>query len=241
MLGRREGATLFMTLLAAFQVLLQRLSGQEDIVVGSPVAGRTQGDIEGLIGFFVNTLVLRTDLSGDPTFREALGRVREVAIEACAHQDLPFEKLVEELNPERTLSRSPLFQVMMVLETASAGLRLERVSVTPLPLEVEASKFDLTASFSDTGKRVRGFIPVQRRPLRRRNGSANAFAFSGFARRYRGGPQPPPFAVATLDGSRAASGARGLESDRGAAPDGRNGRSPAFRGTGPADTGDRSS
>jgi amino acid adenylation domain-containing protein len=154
-LGQREGATLFMTLLAAFEVLLLRHSGQEDIVVGTPVAGRNRSDIEGLIGFFVNTLVLRTDLSGDPTFRELLGRVREVALEAYAHQDLPFEKLVEELNPERTLSHSPLFQVMMVLQNApGAELELAGVSVTPLPLEVSTSKFDLTAFFADTGKEI---------------------------------------------------------------------------------------
>ncbi len=154
-LGQREGATLFMTLLAAFQILLMRYSGQEDVVVGSPVAGRPRSEIEGLIGFFVNTLVLRTDLSGDPTFRELLGRVREVAIEAYAHEDLPFERLVEELNPERTLSHSPLFQVMMVLQNAAdAGPRLAGVSVTALPVDVSTSKFDLVAHFADTGKEI---------------------------------------------------------------------------------------
>jgi amino acid adenylation domain-containing protein len=154
-LGQREGATLFMTLLAAFKVLLLRHSGQEDLVLGTVVAGRTRSDIEELIGFFVNTLVLRTDLSGDPTFRELLGRVREVALEAYAHQDLPFEKLVEELNPERTLSHSPLFQVMMVLQNApAAGLRLAGAAVTPLPLETETSMFDLTASFVERGEEI---------------------------------------------------------------------------------------
>ena len=156
-LGQREGATLFMTLLAAFKVLLLRYSGQEDVVVGSPVAGRHFSDIEGLIGFFVNTLVLRTDLSGDPTFRELLGRVREVAIEAYAHEDLPFERLVEELNPERTLSHSPLFQVMMVLQNATdAGPRLAGVSVTALPVDVSTSKFDLVAHFADRGREILG-------------------------------------------------------------------------------------
>jgi amino acid adenylation domain-containing protein len=110
-LSHREDATLFMTLLAAFKVLLYRYTGQHDIVVGSPVANRNRPEVEGLIGFFVNMLVLRTDLSGNPTFRELLGRVRQVALDAYAHQDLPFEKLVEELQPERDMSLNPLFQV----------------------------------------------------------------------------------------------------------------------------------
>ena len=149
-LGQREGATLFMTMLAAFNVLLQRYSGREDIVLGSPVAGRNRSDIEGLIGFFVNTIVFRSDLSGDPTFRELLGRVREVAIGAYAHQDLPFEKLVEELNPERTLSHSPLFQVMMTFQTASgAQPRLGSLSLTPIGVAYETANYDLTLSIAE--------------------------------------------------------------------------------------------
>ena len=108
-LGRREGATLFMTTLAAFQTLLGRWSGQNDLWTGSPVANRNRLELEGLIGFFVNTLVLRTRLGGDPPFRELLGRVRETTLEAYAHQDLPFERLVAELQPERDPSRAPLF------------------------------------------------------------------------------------------------------------------------------------
>ena len=126
-LGRREGATLFMTLLAAFQVLLSRYSGQDGHCGGHRrLPGAARPELEGLIGFFVNTLVLRADLSGDPAFRELLARVREDALEAYTHQDLPFEKLVEELAPARDLSRNPLFQVMFVLQnTPGAPLALE--------------------------------------------------------------------------------------------------------------------
>ncbi|RMF36691.1 MAG: non-ribosomal peptide synthetase, partial [Chloroflexi bacterium] len=115
-LCRREGVTPFMLLLAAFQTLLHRYTGQDDISVGTPIANRNRAEIEGLIGYFANTLVLRTDLSGDPPFRELLKRVREVALGAYAHQDLPFEMLVDALQPERDLSHTPLFQVMFVLQ-----------------------------------------------------------------------------------------------------------------------------
>ena len=150
-LGRREGATLFMTLLAAFQVLLHRYSGQEDIAVGTPIAGRGRTELEGLIGFFANTLVLRSDLSGNPGFRELLARVRESALGAYTHQDLPFEKLVEELAPERDLSRNPLFQVMFALaERAGSALALEGVQVSRLPLQTLSAKFDLSLSVRET-------------------------------------------------------------------------------------------
>ncbi len=123
-LSKREGVTLFMTLLTAFKMLLSRYTQQGDIVVGSPVANRNRAEIEGLIGFFVNMLVMRTDLSGNPTFRQALRRVRQVALAAYAHQDLPFEKLVEELQPERDMSLNPLFQVSFQLfENTGLGHR----------------------------------------------------------------------------------------------------------------------
>jgi len=144
-LSLQEGTTLFMTLLAAFKVLLHRYTEQEDIVVGIPIANRNRAEIEHLIGFFVNTLVLRTDLSANPTFRELLGRVREVALGAYDHQDLPFEKLVEELHPQRDLSRTPLFQVFFnMLNRDQNQLELDGVTIEPIiPLETD-SKFDLT-------------------------------------------------------------------------------------------------
>src|SRR5216684_2759793 len=124
-LAEEQGATLFMVLLAAFQILLYRYSGQHDIAVGTPTAGRSNGKTEKLIGFFVNTLVLRVDLSGDPGFTELLKRTKEVTLGAFEHQDVPFEKLVEVLSPERNLGSTPLFQVMIVLQNApQADLRL---------------------------------------------------------------------------------------------------------------------
>jgi non-ribosomal peptide synthetase component F len=136
-----------MTLLAAFQTLLYRYTQQEDIVVGSPIANRNRSEIEGLIGFFVNTLVLRTDVSGNPTFQELLGRVREVTLGAYAHQDLPFEKLVEELHPQRALSRHPLFQVVFGFENAPMEA-LELPGLTLSPLTIDLKQRALTWSFT---------------------------------------------------------------------------------------------
>ncbi|HEX8275370.1 MAG TPA: amino acid adenylation domain-containing protein, partial [Longimicrobiaceae bacterium] len=149
-LGRSVGATRYMTLLGAFQVLLSRYGGSEDIVVGSPIAGRTRGEVEGLIGFFVNTLVLRVDLSGDPSPRELLGRVRETTLGAYEHQEMPFERLVAELSPDRSLSHSPLFQVMFSFDDASGadgvlpGLAMEHVDT-----EMETAKFDLSLGLAE--------------------------------------------------------------------------------------------
>ena len=155
-LSRNEGVTLFMTLLAAFDVLLARYSGQQDVVVGTPIAGRNRAEVEKLIGFFVNTLVMRTDLSGDPSFRELLARVRETAMGAYAHQDLPFEKLVEELRPDRDLSRNPLFQVMLVLQNLPTGSqKLGDIDATPFGAGVPSAKFDITLIASEVSDGLR--------------------------------------------------------------------------------------
>ncbi len=151
LLSRKEGVTLFMTLLAAFDILLYRYTGTEDILVGSPIANRNRSEVEGLIGFFVNTLVLRTNVSGNPSFRELLGRVREVALGAYAHQDLPFEMLVEALQPERDLSHTPLFQVMFILQNAPMPkVELPGLTLSPLSTETSTAKFDLTLSMEKT-------------------------------------------------------------------------------------------
>ncbi|NJL21960.1 MAG: hypothetical protein HC895_15975 [Leptolyngbyaceae cyanobacterium SM1_3_5] len=143
-LSQQAGASLFMTLLAAFAVLLHRYTEQTDIAIGSPIANRDRSELEGLIGFFVNSLVLRVDLTGNPTFRELLDRVRDVAIAAYAHQELPFEKLVEELDPDRDLSRNPLFQVAFALQNAPMQpLNLPNVTLEPAPLQAQTTRFDL--------------------------------------------------------------------------------------------------
>ncbi len=158
-LSNSEGATLYMTLLAAFNVLLFRYTGEQDIVVGSPIAGRNRIETEPLIGFFVNSLALRTDLSGNPTFRELVGRVKEVAVSAYAHQDLPFEKLVEELNPARDVSQTPVFQVMFGLQNAPrAAADLHNLTVRRIPTEVRTAKFDLTLLVSDTANGLSGWL-----------------------------------------------------------------------------------
>jgi amino acid adenylation domain-containing protein len=150
-LGRSEKSTLFMVLLAGFNVLLARYGGQEDIIVGTPVAGRQWTEIENLIGFFINTLVLRTDLSGNPEFRTVLRRVRQTALQAYAHQDLPFEKLVDELKPERDTSRTPVFQVMFNLHNEPvARINLDGLEVRPFGVDRGTAKFDLTVSLTQT-------------------------------------------------------------------------------------------
>lgn len=151
-LSQQAGVTLFITLLAAFKALLYRYTGQADILVGTPVANRNRSELESLIGFFVNTLVLRTNLAGNPTGRELLERLRTVALNAYAHQDLPFEQLVEVLQPERDLSHQPLFQVMFGLQTRSTPIStLGDLSLTPVEVENNTAQFDLSLFVEERG------------------------------------------------------------------------------------------
>ncbi|WP_051181214.1 amino acid adenylation domain-containing protein [Thermithiobacillus tepidarius DSM 3134] len=158
-LGQQEGATLFMVLLAAFNVLLFRYTGAEDLIVGSPIANRSRVELEGLIGFFVNTLALRTRLDGGLSFRQLLARVKESTLGAYAHQDLPFEKLVEVLQPERSLSHNPLFQVMFVLQSAPMQpLALHGLSTESLEVDSGTAKFDLLLSMTDRPEGLSGSL-----------------------------------------------------------------------------------
>ncbi|MCP4660644.1 MAG: AMP-binding protein, partial [bacterium] len=151
-LSRERGTTLYMTMLAIFQTLLHRITGQDDLSTGTPVGGRTRPEVKDLIGMFINNLVLRIDLGGDPPFVELLERVREVALEAFAHQELPFEKLVEVLRPQRDLSRTPLFQVMFVLQTYPAPDEVAtpaEVELTTLPIDPGSAIYDLTLNLEE--------------------------------------------------------------------------------------------
>jgi amino acid adenylation domain-containing protein/non-ribosomal peptide synthase protein (TIGR01720 family) len=158
-LSRKEGVTVFMTLMACWQLLLSRYTGQEDVTVGTPVMGRRIGETEALIGFFVNTLVLRTRLSRGTSFRELLKQVRETTLDAYAHQDIPFEKLVEELQPKRQLNRTPFFQVMFSwmnapkMELELPGLKLEQMSS-----ELETSKFEIVVAATESGEKIQGAV-----------------------------------------------------------------------------------
>ncbi len=156
-LSQQEGATLFITLIAAFQTLLYRYTGQTDIAVGTPIANRNLSEIEALIGFFVNSLVLRADLSGNPTFLELLHRVKNVAMTAYAHQDLPFEQLVEELHPDRELSRNPLFQISFSLQnTPVAALELPGIAFRASDFDTGSAKLDLECNLWEDAGRIHG-------------------------------------------------------------------------------------
>lgn len=158
-LSRQEGVTLFMVFLAAFQVLLFRYTDQEDIAIGTPMTNRNQKDLESLIGFFVNTLVLRTHMTSEQSFTEILARVRETCLEAHIHQDLPFEQVVDAIQPQRDLSRSPLFQIMFLLQYASetaSSADLPQLELRPLPIGSQTAKFDLTLELTVSGQRIQG-------------------------------------------------------------------------------------
>jgi non-ribosomal peptide synthetase component F len=154
-LGRRESATLFMTLLAPLQALLYSRTGAADLVVGTDVAGRDRRETEGLIGFFINQLPLRADLAGSPTLREALGRTRETALEAYAHQDLPFDHLIEALHVEQSLARSPVFQVKLVLQNVPReSLDLPGLTLQVVPASTATAQLDLHWSFAEMGEEL---------------------------------------------------------------------------------------
>ncbi len=158
-LSLRDGVTLFMTLLAGFKVVLARYSGQSDVVVGSPIAGRTHTETEGLIGFFVNTLVLRTNLAGNPSFRELLQRVRDVTLNAYAHSDTPFEKIVEDLQPQRDLSRTPIFQVLFVLQnTPQPLLDLPGLTLELQDIDHQMTPFDMSLSVRQQAQHLTGVL-----------------------------------------------------------------------------------
>ena len=154
-----EKSTLFMGLLAAFKIVLHRYCGMEDIIVGCPIANRNRTDVEGLIGCFINTLALRTDLSGNPSFRELLSRVREVSLGAFANQDVPFEKLLEEIRPDREINRTPVFQVMFVLQNAPMEpINLPGLSIIPMDIDTGATKFDLNLHTLETEDGIRAIL-----------------------------------------------------------------------------------
>ncbi|MEI8255400.1 MAG: amino acid adenylation domain-containing protein, partial [Deltaproteobacteria bacterium] len=157
--ARRESATVFMTLMASFAVLLSRYSGQDDVVVGTPIANRTRPEVQSLIGLFANTLAVRTELQGEPSFRDLLARVRERTLDDFAHQDVPFERLVDELKIDRDLSRSPLFQVMFSLQNAGGdSLELPDVQLSSVDVESGIAKFDLLLSLTETTQGLAGYF-----------------------------------------------------------------------------------
>ncbi len=181
-----------MTLLAGFTALLGRFAGREDVAVGMAIANRTRREVEGLIGFFVNTLVVRTDLSGTPGFAQLVGRVRETALASYAHQDLPFERLVEELQPERDLSRNPLIQVMFGYQNFPRAEAEVRGLTLSLPEEGKVAggtaKFDLTLFLFEDGDRLPGSARIQQRDLRGGHDAAPAALFREPPRRGRRRP-----------------------------------------------------
>ena len=182
-LARMDGATLFMVLLAAFKVLLSRYSGETDVIVGSPIANRERSELEGLVGFFANTMALRTDLSGDPSFVQLLAKVREVTLNAYDLQEVPFEKLVEELRPERQLNRNPFFDVSFSFQNLpSLAVNASDLEVELLRIDNGTSKFDLSLIIVEMGGGLMTTVEYRYRSLRRSNAGAFAGELQDLAR-----------------------------------------------------------
>ena len=212
-LGRRRGCTLFMVLLAGFQVLLARYAGVAEVVVGTPVAGRVRRETEGLIGFFVNTLVLRTKVRWEESFAELLERVREICLGAYGHQDLPFEKLVEELQPERSLSHAPLFQVLFALQNLPPhSLQLANLQLQSQPVEDERAKFDLTVNIIDKGSSGLEVKATYRRDLFDEGTVTRMLGhYEQLLRAITSGMQRQALGAITADGGRTRAGVGGVE------------------------------
>ena len=222
-LSRQQGVTLFMTLLAAFKVLLYRYTGQTDFAVGSPIANRTRSELEGLIGFFVNTLVLRTDMAGDPGFIELLGRVRETTLGAYDHQELPFEKLVEVLNPVRDMSYSPLFQVMFVFQNMpGAAVELPGVRLSPVGTDAGASMFDLTLFMWEGEKGLSGRIEYNTDLFDAETIERMVGHFETLLKGVVADPGSAYFGAGAVDGGRASQAAGGVERDGSRLPGGQD-------------------
>ena len=186
-LARAEGATPFMVLLAMFQAILGRWSGQDDVVVGTPIAGRSHRLTEGLIGFFVNMLTLRTNLGGDPSFRELLQRVKKVAVEAYAHQDVPFERVIEAISPDRSLSHTPIFQVVLNMLEADEQVEAGTVRMQIVSQATLSSKFDFTLYVQE-----RADVGVQARLQCNSVSAEPNVGFSGSTRQHAGASRQEP-------------------------------------------------
>ncbi len=202
-LSQREGCTLFMTLLAAFQTLVARYTGQDDIVVGSPIANRNRAEIEGLIGCFVNTLVFRADLSGNPTFREVMLRVREVSLGAYANQDVPFENLVEKLHPARAQNYNPIFQVVFIFQNAPMPVvKAEGLSISPFEIDSGTAKFDLTLNIAEMPDGLSGWNRIFHGFVRSGCDRPFIWALPDFAGRNSCQSSPNHFRAAAIDRGR---------------------------------------
>ncbi len=184
-LSQRHGVTPYMTLLSSWAAVLSRLSGQEEVVIGSPVAGRNRTEVEALIGFFVNTLALRLDLSSEPTVGELLKRTKAQVLSAQAHQDLPFDQVVERVKPPRSTAHPPLFQVMFVWQNMPAGeLTIPGLTIRAVETPLQTAQFELTLSLRGGGRRHRRSPELRERAVRRIDGEALRDLLAPFAGRH---------------------------------------------------------